>query len=57
VLALTGPGAYSLDAWLGVPVPPRLGELPAVVLFGGSLLSLLTRLRLPPNAAERHSHA
>ena len=47
-LALAGPGTSSLDAWLGLHLPVQLSELAAVLLFGGALVSILTR-RLDPN--------
>jgi putative oxidoreductase len=44
-LALTGPGAYSLDGVLGLHLPPQVSEAAAVLLIGGALVSLLTRRR------------
>src|SRR6266436_3536151 len=32
-LALSGPGAYSVDAWLGIQLPIQLSQAAAVVLF------------------------
>lgn len=45
VVALAGPGALSLDAALGVRLPPGLAEIVVVTAVAGSLASLLTRRR------------
>jgi putative oxidoreductase len=42
-LALAGPGSYSLDAYLGTQVPIELTRLATALLFGGVVLSLVTR--------------
>jgi len=52
-IALVGPGAYSLDRWLGVslPEPATLGAVGGVVLIV-TLAGLVTRTR-PPSGPSR----
>lgn len=56
-LALAGPGAYSLDAVLRVHLPLQLSATAAVLLFGGSVASLVTRRRVQPQMTDRPVHA
>ena len=45
---LVGAGAISLDAMLGIDLPPAVGPLAAVVAAGGVVVGLATRRAAPP---------
>jgi putative oxidoreductase len=54
--AISGPGAYSLDAWLGLSLPEPLTLIVGLVLVvGGTVLALATRL--PKGAAQDSAKA
>ncbi|MBV9578685.1 MAG: DoxX family protein, partial [Chloroflexi bacterium] len=42
-VGLAGPGAYSLDQWLGISVPAPVSEVLAVVAVVGVLVGLVSR--------------
>lgn len=46
---LVGAGAISLDAKLGIDLPPAVGPLAAIIAAGGVLVGLATRRAAPPD--------
>jgi putative oxidoreductase len=45
-VAVAGAGAYSMDAWLGLSIPPAISTVVAVLMFVGLLGSAVTRRSL-----------
>ncbi len=53
-LALTGPGAYSVDRWLGITLPePAIQLVGAIAVIVGVVLALVGRARNPETSVTK----